>query len=287
VALTDDGQRALDRLLSDWGSRNLEGAGMATPPAVAPDRSLQPSATTMDIRVDRDISSGITTVVLSGQLDAGSGRQIRQALMKCAAECPAAVIVDLQDVRAGDTGTVSVFAVAHEHAVREYGVPVLYAQPGTELASRLAAFRRYVHLFPTQTAAVLGVAAWTPRWRCRTMQPMAASVKAARDMVGEACRQWDLTSLRDPAEAIASDLATNAIAYTRQPFQTTISHSSLYLRISVKHSTAPPPEDTPPGTTPPGQPQTPPGLSTVEALATHWGSTPAPDGKIVWVMLRI
>lgn len=251
-------------------------------------RKVEP-AMAMDIRIDRDISSGVTVVDLSGELTTASSLQVRQALAKCVAECPAAVIVNLRDVRLDSFGQVAVFATASEHAIREYGVPVLYAEVSAELALRLAAFGNSVRAFPTLAAADRGLSTRVPRWMCRTMQPVAASLEAARVMVGEACLRWDLASLRDPAERIASELVANAV-YTRQPFDITVSHSTMYLRIGVRDSSVTPrfpPDNSRVGTLPPRQSaDAPAGLKIVQALADRWGSTPTPDGTVVWAMLR-
>jgi len=242
----------------------------------------------MDIQAGWDASSGVTSVALSGVLDAIGADGVRQALMKCAAECPAAVIVNLKDVQLRRDAQAVVFATSAEHALREFGVPVLYVEAGPELAVQLAAFRTFVHVFSTQPAALQGLAAWTPRSFCETMPPVADSVAAARAMVGQACLQWDLPSLREPAQLITSELVTNAIMYTGQPFWVTVGRGALYLRVSVRDvsTTLPDPPDGF-GSNPPLLPDTPKGLQIVQLYATRWASTPMSDGKVVWAALRI
>ena len=130
----------------------------------------------MHIRAGWDASSGVTSVDLSGELDRVAASRVRQALMKCAAECPAAVIVNLKHVRIRPDTQAAVFATSAEHALREFGVPVLYVEAGPELAVQLAAYRTFVHLFSTLSAALKGLAAWVPPSFCETMPPVAASV---------------------------------------------------------------------------------------------------------------
>jgi hypothetical protein len=245
-------------------------------------------AVSMDVRVDRDPRSGVTTAELSGEVNAGSSGDVLEALLKYATECPAAVVVDVSDVRLGPDARPEVFATAFHMAMRGHGVPILVVGADPALAERLAAFRTFVHAYPSRDDAVRALGTWVPRWWHERLMPTATSRSLARGLAGEACLSWGLMHLRESARLIASELVGNAVEHTGQPFSVTVSFSGVYLRIAVQDQSWQLPRlirhdglDPAAARSPRGR-----GLRLVQSTATHWGAVLVPDGKIVWALLR-
>lgn len=108
------------------------------------------------------------------------------------------------------------------------------------------------------------------------------SVPAARQMVRAALRSWGLEQLADAAGLIVTELATNALLHARSPFTVRLSLGETgQVRIEVVDGS---PDELAPRA-PSAAATTGRGLSIVERLATDWGVTPAPPGKLVWVHL--
>src|ERR1039458_2119505 len=124
--------------------------------------------------------------------------------------------------------------------------------------------------------------------------PLATAPGTARGTLNTALILWGLTHLSDDAEAITSELVTNAITASRaaappgtEPrpitlFITARDHE-LCIRVWDPDPTPPPLHQPPPGPlTEHGR-----GLLIVSALSHQWGSHPAPNGgKYVWATIR-
>jgi len=242
----------------------------------------------MVIRTERDLGSGITTMWLDGDLTWSSVSAVRLALAKCAVECPVAVIVELSGLRTARPGVLTVFPTAARRAARDQGVPVLLCAAGPDIAGSLAAARTFVQVYASHGDATAVVRDARPRWVHARMASTPVSASLARVLVGDACVAWNVSHLHYPARTVVSELASNAIEHVGGDFDVTAAQVGSYLRIGVQdHSVVAPWLLT--GAPP--DPQAPladrgRGLSIVQYNATHWGTTPLDDGKIVWALLR-
>lgn len=103
----------------------------------------------------------------------------------------------------------------------------------------------------------------------------------ARRMIDQACTRWRLTTLRDPARVIASELVSNALQHAIPPIELCVITDDRVLRIEVSdHSTTPP--DTLRSTS-----ELHYGLRLVDTLTSRWGVTPTTTGKTVWAELPL
>jgi anti-anti-sigma regulatory factor/anti-sigma regulatory factor (Ser/Thr protein kinase) len=238
--------------------------------------------------IDRNLDTGVTTVRLAGGLTARSVPEVGTVIAKAAAECPAAVVVDLGGLRHEDDPQLTVFATVTHDAQLHWGVPVLLCAAAPELRRGLGAFRTYVALYEDRTQAALAVHANVPRWIRRHFPHDVVSASAARAVTGAACLTWGLPDLRLTARLVASELTANAIQHAGTDFDLTVVHTGRYLRIAVQDGSPTMPRiiDAAPATSGVIRPGTGRGLRIVAALGTHWGATPVPGGKIVWALLK-
>jgi anti-anti-sigma regulatory factor len=252
-----------------------------------PGRSLPvwTSQVPSDITLERDRDAGLVLVHHSGEL---SPTLLSAAVGKAAAECPAAVVVDLSGLGPVDESVVGVFPVLTKQVQHTWGVPVLLCCATEEIVRALGSLRGEVALYDCRDDAMLAVRAGVPRWACEHLPAVPASVGAARRLVSRSCTAWELEQLSERACLVVSELATNAIQHTGEAFDVVISGTSVFLRVGVQDTSVSPPRIlNRPGTSGAivrsGSGR---GLRIVAGSATHWGCTALPGGKIVWALLR-
>lgn len=98
----------------------------------------------------------------------------------------------------------------------------------------------------------------------------------ARVLVRTACEEWDLADQTAPAEAVATELATNAFVHGAGRRTMALAVDDRGLRISV-HDDGPGGAVLTPGAC---------GLLIVDDLSAAWGTAPEQVGKSVWATLR-
>ncbi len=207
--------------------------------------------------------SGVTIVSLTGLLDVATAPQVRDALLKCVADQPVAVIADLNGMELRKAYTLSVFTVVARRAAEWSGVPLLLvAGPG--LGSRLdlhtRAIARFLPVFPDVDTAT------------------------ARRLVVATCEFWDCTDVAEDATAIASELVANAFRHAATDAELRLELRRDLLTVALTDGSAAPPARRPADEGEAGGF----GLRIVESLSTTWGWAPTSDGgKIVWAVLRI
>lgn len=109
-----------------------------------------------------------------------------------------------------------------------------------------------------------------------------ASIAAARRFVsGVLVEARADRELRDRAELMVSELATNAVRHARTAFCISVVLGAKSVRIDVADSGAGRPRSRRPA---PDEP-TGRGLWIVESMADNWGVDDTDDGKVVWFSL--
>ncbi|MEV4347497.1 hypothetical protein AB0J83_23830 [Actinoplanes sp. NPDC049596] len=235
----------------------------------------------------RDLDTGVVTLWLSGGLTMRAQPPLRQAIGKAAAECPAAVLVDLSGLGRVAPGSLAVFATATCQAQENWGMPVLLYGAGPETSRALGAHRSFVSLYDDRPQALSAMRAYVPRWMRRRLPPAVASVTAAQELLGEACVAWDQVNVYDNAQLIVSELASNAIRHAGTDFDVITAFTGRYLRIAVRDGSHAMPRLIDASMSggavlPAGSGR---GLRIVAAAGTHWGATRLRDGKIVWALI--
>ncbi|MFF5077366.1 ATP-binding protein [Actinoplanes sp. NPDC000266] len=234
----------------------------------------------MKTTTERDRDTGSITVRLSGVLSRTTLTTVRTAIGKAAAECPAAVIVDLSGLRHATPGHLTTFATASYQARETWGVPVLLYAADPDIARDLAAYRSFVALYEDRDQVMAAVRAYVPRWMRRCLTPVSSNARAARALVDEACTAWDLYAVWEDARLVVTELAANAILHAVSDFEVVVSCPGRYLRVAVQDASTAMPRAVEPGIDH-GR-----GLHLIAAVSTHVGATRIRGGKIVWAVLN-
>src|SRR5689334_8942846 len=82
-------------------------------------------------------SDGFAVVTLRGLLDLAGTPRLRTALLKCLAEQPDALILDLAALELGDDHVLSLFTAVARQAARWPGTPLLLCAPSPHVAELL------------------------------------------------------------------------------------------------------------------------------------------------------
>jgi hypothetical protein len=227
---------------------------------------------------------------LSGQLTGADRPAVREVLLRCLAECPAALAVDLSGVRVtGDEPLVAIPAALRE-ARGWPPVPVLLYGAGPELVGRLDRLGitgQARHLASREQA--LAAASDQPRLASRVTDTLTATPQApaqGRALLHRACRGWQLGAVAQAAEVIMSELCANVVMHARTSMRIIVNRTVTHLYLVVRDGDPDLPlrRPLPPGGSPV---DTGNGLHLVAAFATAWGAMPTTDGKAVWASLRL
>jgi anti-sigma regulatory factor (Ser/Thr protein kinase) len=119
----------------------------------------------------------------------------------------------------------------------------------------------------------------------RLLQPDATAPGHARAAIRDALAQWGQAHLTDDAQAITSEIISNAVTATTRATPAGRTPAPITLHISADNGTLTIRAWDPDPTPPPADPGPPAdgdehgrGLLIVRALSSHWGWTPAPNG---------
>ena len=105
------------------------------------------------------------------------------------------------------------------------------------------------------------------------------SPRAARAFVADWLERWGYRQFEADAAVVTSELATNAVVHTGQPFEISIEDEQSGVRITVYDRS----HDLPQLTEPDLAATSGRGLAIVASLASSWGMRPIDgDGKRIW-----
>ncbi|WP_433825374.1 ATP-binding protein [Actinoplanes sp. CA-015351] len=220
-------------------------------------------------------------VSTSGRLQLADVVPLRDQLLKCLAEQPDALLIDLAGLEAGQPSALTVFTVVWRQAACWPGTPVLLCSPTEDTRRHLL----QLPLFDGLAAAYahLGDGRRAMPLISEDLLPVSGSTRHARDIATEACLLWDLPDLIAPASLIVTELVANVIDHAHTMMSLRISLRARHLHLAVRDGTPRPPE--------PGGPDEPAstagrGLLLVSSVADAWGWLPSEGGKVVWASLR-
>jgi anti-anti-sigma regulatory factor len=239
------------------------------------------------LTVDHRSLQGATVVTPHGCLDVVTYARLRDALLKCAAEAPDALVVELGHLDVDRTSALSLFPTVWMRISAWPGIPLFLTAPHPELAERLrhSAVPRFVPCYPSTAAALDAFSRPPPRCRAEIELPNSpSSARWARVWVAAQLLEFGITGCRDVAVQVASELVGNVAQHTRSGCRLRLELHPAGLSVAVSdddvHSAV-----VAPFTTPLSRGR---GLAVVEALARAWGHTPRfGGGKVVWAVVPV
>jgi anti-anti-sigma regulatory factor len=220
-----------------------------------------------------------------GVLDVDGAGAVHTALIKCLAEQPEAVLVDLSEMRLADPSALSIFLAVARQAERWPAVPLVLCAAQTDAAEllRLRLIDRRMPVLPSLADAVrsLKLGSSVPSVS-EDLLPVVGAGRRAREIATEVCFQWDMPELVGPACTVVSEFVNNVVAHAHTMMTLRLSLRERYLHIAVRDGS-------------PDEPVlhrevsltslTGRGLALVDAVCRRWGSLPTEDGKVVWAVL--
>ncbi len=227
-----------------------------------------------------DEIGGRTIVAVHGDLRLDGTPRLRAALLKCLAEQPAALLVDLSEMHPAEPTALAVFTAVVRHAARWPGTPVLFCSPAPATRALLDRGRfgaLPVHDSVAEALAVLDEGRTSMRSISDQLLPISGAVRHARNLATEACSAWDLPHLVGPASLVVSELVSNAIEHAGTMMTVSFDRWPRHLNVTVRDGSPELPQLRPLGELVKGH-----GLVLVKSVASRWGCLPTRDGKAVW-----
>ncbi|WP_091202618.1 ATP-binding protein [Micromonospora narathiwatensis] len=243
--------------------------------------------------VETDESSPV--VRLTGVLDRAGVDGVRDALLARLWRRPGPVIVDLSAVRIADPEARTVVDDVRR-AVAEWpatGLLVLDppgpVDPGAP-ADPSGPVEPDAPVFPSLDRARAALAGAPPTAVLTAdLPPVAVAAREARALVTDGCVRWGVPELVEPACIAVTEMVNNVVAHAGTPMTVRVAprdddaRSPRGLRLAVRDGSTRPPAyaGLAPLTSIGGR-----GLLLIDTVARRWGSTPLPDGKVVWCVLH-
>ncbi|SBT64560.1 Histidine kinase-like ATPase domain-containing protein [Micromonospora sediminicola] len=215
-----------------------------------------------DARCLVETAESSATVRLTGVLDRAGVDAVRGALLGRLWARPGPMVVDLSGVRIPDPQA--------REALDEVGRAVA-DWPATDL------------LFVSGDRPVPRPADAPPELLDVELLPVVEAAREARALVTDGCARWGLPELAEPACIAVTEMVNNVVAHAATPMTLRLAPRGGALHVAVRDHApgrptyaGPAPVDSVGGR----------GLLLIDVVARRWGSTPLPDGKVVWCVLH-
>jgi anti-anti-sigma regulatory factor len=228
----------------------------------------------------------VTVLSVTGQLDISTAAATRAALHKALAEQPDAMVLDLAGLVVADDVALTVFTAFGRAAAAWPGCPVLLCAPDPEVFAdlhRMAVSRALPVYRDRASALAVAKKPVVPRRFAARLWGTPAAAAAAREIVSRACAGWQLPHLVDDAQVVVTELVSNAVRHAEGDLRLLVLLGDRLLHLSVADSSEKQPHLILPD---PDTGEGGRGLLLIDAIAAAWGSSPTPDGKVVWATLR-
>jgi anti-sigma regulatory factor (Ser/Thr protein kinase) len=244
---------------------------------------------TLTASLQHDLDADVATMTLAGDLTFTSTPRVRSALLKCFADCPSAIVVDLRGVALESPVVLTVLpAVSRRSEVRP-DVALLICMTGDAINNgRVRACLGSLPVYRLMEEALVA-ATKTRRLlrRCEFPVPISPDApRQARQAVRHVCNEWELDHLTQIAELVTSELVTNAVRHARTHISLEVLLRGDFLHLRVRDGSIQPPQvraevDMDRLRDPGGH-----GLRLIDLYASGWGYVLSGSGKVVWATLR-
>ncbi len=207
--------------------------------------------------VETDDSSA--RVRLTGVLDRAEVEAVRDALLARLWQRPGLLLVDLSGVRIADPLARDALDEVCR-AVSDWPASEMLLDPEATP--------------PDPPPDPLGV----------ELPPVVEAAREARSLVSAGCLRWGLPELVEPACIAVTEMVNNVVAHALTPMTLRLAPRGNALHVAVRdHSAGQPAYAGPAAADALGGR----GLLLIDTVARRWGSTPLPDGKVVWCVLYV
>ncbi|WP_250009789.1 ATP-binding protein [Actinoplanes sp. M2I2] len=244
----------------------------------------------VSVSVTADASTTVVEMTVRGGWSQQLGNQVTAGLRRCLAGPCEAVIMDVHGVDDAH-GVSAPYWSAAQRTARLGPAPAhlaFCAPPATTLDHRLRHQDTPAPLvfacMSQARIAMAGKVSRTDRLQAR-LAPRSTSVRAARDLVAQACATWHLSDLRNDAALIVSELAANAVDHAATEFVVTVFRRGGRLHLAVRDGDTRYPQMGADLVRPTPAAERGRGLALIHAVAAAWGAIPAHGGKVVWATL--
>jgi anti-sigma regulatory factor (Ser/Thr protein kinase) len=235
------------------------------------------------IEVSHETHEGAIVAHARGLLDVAGYPLLRDALLKCAAEVPDLLVVDVAGLQVDRASTLSVFSTVLLRISTWPEIPMAIAAPGLRLAELLvrSAVTRFVPIHESVEEALAAAGGRSHYRRARTALPVDVGAPAIlRGWTRATLQRWAVMEV-DEAVLVASELVTNAIVHTpTAEVSVRLELRPSGLSVAVEDLDPRPPEPVEGGH---GR-----GLHLVAGLTRAWGHGPTlAGGKVVWAVMPL
>jgi anti-anti-sigma regulatory factor len=242
-----------------------------------------------DIRCLVEERPSYALVQVVGTLDVRGAVAVRDSLLKCLAEQPQALLVDLCRMRLADHGAMSVFLAVARQAARWPGVPIVLCGPAGDAADLLErrSVDQCVRVVTNVSAATRAMAVGempAPPSLTEDLLPTIGAGRRAREVATEACLRWHLPTLIGSTTTVVTELVNNVVAHAHTMMRLRVTLRQRFLHVTVTDGSTEPPLLRPAVSVDELSGR---GLALVDTLATRWGHLPTGGGKAVWAMLAL
>jgi hypothetical protein len=171
-----------------------------------------------------------------GLLTRKNRHHLRAVVLKCLAECPTAIVIDLAELDVVDGIAVAVFVAVGREAAAGPGISVLLCRPGGLLARRLRALDPWQPHYPTVAAAIDAVehGPAAPNWLYRRLPPEPEAASLAGCLVADACAAWQLSPLIHLARNVMYGLLCDAYRCPTVELHVVVSQRRSGLLLGVR-----------------------------------------------------
>jgi anti-sigma regulatory factor (Ser/Thr protein kinase) len=224
-----------------------------------------------------------SNVRVDGQLDVNSAATLRTTVLKCLADEPAAIILDLKNLICPANAPLTILTALARAAAAWPGIPLVAHSAAADLVERLRtmAVTWSVTVVPDAAAAAVHLSKAKGPASVRMDLVSTSDLAHIRATARQVCERAGRPAVADTVEVVVTELATNALCHGTGSRTVILSASPYHLHVAVRDGSAEVPHVREPGDDEHGR-----GLHIVEALSTAWGSTPTRDGKVVWATVR-
>jgi len=237
------------------------------------------------LRISRSAAGNACVLTVRGVLGHPTYLPLRDAIVKAALDEPAAVVIEVTDLRTNDDPALSVFASARWQVSEWPDTPIGLVCTRVDRLKTLrhSAVARYVPAYPSLQEAVADLAAdASRRYRRRVRAELPAlksSTARSRKLTAQWLTAWGRTDFISAVSVVATELVELALAETDNPIALRLETDGSTIAVALQFSrSATVVRQNPRGDT----------VSELDLIAGScrvWGSHIGPVGDTVWVVL--